>query len=1127
MKFEQLRRAIVLALLFVIVLSAHASGAPVFRDLEEVSLDLSGNWKIAYDPENVGLQQGWFKSRPAALQDIAVPSCFEETREGAGYDGVVWYYCNFAVPQEFQDKTLYLHFGAVNYACRVWLNGVEIGGHEGGYHRFRLSLGSAVRWKEVNELVVRVVDPGRKPVDGLTVRSVPNAKESWYFNFGGIYRPVHLLGKPSVSIEDVFIVADPATGRVALQMEIEKREGAPADVPLQIKIVPVRDQGKEVASTAHRPSLNQGKNDVKIELHVANPELWSPENPFLYRVSATVGKLNHTVADFGFRSFAIENGEFRLNGKPIFLRGVLYQPYYPGTLAYPPSEDFVRREIYMMKEAGFNMVRCHAGVAPPILLRLADEIGLMVLEEPSLGWVYGRLDFIGKPSLAEVTDMVRRDFNHPSIVAWGTISQGGGDLAEMADLLARRALQMDGTRPVFGDWPARWAEASARVCSVYLPGNSEPLAIAGGQMFLHDPMSDEEIRRLSTLGTSSSLVFVSAIGSGGMTNLRDVVSRFGGREFLEDYRLMKRYLDSAEKDFSQYRLQEICGSLDGLIQQVQGGQRDSAAEMIETLRANPNMDGYCYSQWRDAAWECGGGVVDVWGNGKRVVEVLRRANESPHIVLRCTPASTGLDRPVRVQATIIHDGVLSGQCRVEFAFNRADGRELPRQKVEVSPGSKRVTSLEPIEWRVDGPTGFCRVRAELYDATNKKVSENEQRLLYVSSDQWDLSKLDLMVIEPGPARRTVVVASGVRLISPPGWPRSRIVLAPANGPVWQSRERFEPLAEVLEEINHEGGTLLLDCSGGLDPALSRVHLLRGKTTRVQSGFMGKFFLVGSAQWFNGFRMREAMSAEYRAVIPQTALLSEGPEWHPQVAIVDGYGRFGGVACAERHWGAGRVVAFTLPIFDLVDRDPAARLICSNILRYCAESQRIGGPGELDRTALLAQFEGRGEAPASEWWICGPFACRAMDEGLRHVYPPESEFEKIRTYPGLDKHRPASWVRYSSKQIGRINFTEIFGERQNAVAYALTHVYAKKQARTIMRLGSDDGVRVFLNGRRVFESAVQRSAAPDQDRFEIVLEEGWNLLLIKVVNSSGVWEAHVSMDEPLVWSPDREMPAKAE
>ncbi|MBM3333680.1 hypothetical protein FJY63_03375, partial [Candidatus Sumerlaeota bacterium] len=515
---------------------AAVHAASVGQILAELAFDLSGTWKIAYDRRNVGLTQGWQKKPPSEVYDIRVPSCFEETREGAGYDGVVWYFTNFIVPDEFRGNALYLEFAAVNYACRVWLNGIELGGHEGGYHRFCLAVGSAVRWSEQNDLVVRVVDPGRVPVDGLTLDSIPHGKESWYFNFGGIYGQVRLLAKPAMTIEDIFVSANPQTGNVTVALEIENRESAPANTQIRVKVVP-RRQGREVASVEQDVQLTSGTNRVSVAVSVANPQLWSPDSPFLYRLTATLGSLSSRQVDFGFRSFTIEQGEFRLNGKPVFLRGVLYQPYFPAMLACPIPDHpslwpSLRIEAQQIKQAGFNMVRFHASVAPPDFLNGADALGLMVIEEPSIGWPESGGERLAKACLAEVGDMVLRDRNHPCVVAWGTVSQATGELAKLTDQLARRALDLDPSRPVFGNWPASWAEASQRTMFVYLPGQSEPMAIGGGQVFPRFPLSDQEQLRLGSLGASSPLAFLAAVGPGGVGNPRADLEKFAGREYL-------------------------------------------------------------------------------------------------------------------------------------------------------------------------------------------------------------------------------------------------------------------------------------------------------------------------------------------------------------------------------------------------------------------------------------------------------------------------------------------------------------------------------------------------------------------------------------------------------------------
>jgi len=609
-----------------------------------------------------------------------------------------------------------------------------------------------------------------------------------------------------------------------------------------------------------------------------------------------------------------------------------------------------------------------------------------------------------------------------------------------------------------------------------------------------------------------------------LTNLHTCLDGFGGRDYLDDYKLLKRYRDRAERDFSDYRLSEFVENLAGLCRACQDAQAAAATDMIEALRANPDVDGYCYSQWRDAAWECGPGVVDVWGNPKQPYEAFKRLNQPVNLALRLLRGATNLDRPVEVEAAIINEGVLSGRCIVQFVLHGVDGRNLHEAKVAVElDKARRVTFTEPISFAISGPTGLCRLSAQLLDPSGAKAAEAERQFLYVSGEQWDLSQYDVLAIAPEPRRRSALAASGLRLLAPPALPQSRTVLVSAQGPVWTSPRQFEPLAESLEWINREGGTLLLDCSAGIDPAVERVRLFRGKTTTAVGGFLGKFLLVRFSRRLGWTPARQAMTGEYRSIMPRLALVPEQRDWRADIVLVDGYGRFGGFALAEQRWGAGRVVLFTLPILNILDRDPTARLMLSGLLSYYGEHPRIASPGELDRRLLLARFEGSGEIAGFDWWLCGPFSCPDMASGLRHTFAPESEFETSCFYPGHGDQQ-ARWKRYHSEKGGHISFSDAFGELGNAVAYALAHIHADRPTRTVLHVGSDDAVRVFLNDRLVLESLITRSAAPDQDRAEIVLEEGWNRLLLKVVNESGEWEAYVALDEPLAWSPDRKLPS---
>jgi len=1111
--------------------SAPADGASIERDLGELRLDLGGNWKIVLDGDNVGLGRGWWKKPPPGgeVRSIQVPSCFEKTHWGAGWDSVVWYYHDFEIPRDFRGKDLYIEFGAVNYACRAWLNGTEIGRHEGGYHGFRFSLKGAAKIGATNHLVVRVVDPGKEPVDGLTLRSIPNGKESWYFNFGGIYRPVVLVGKPPVSVEDVFVAADPKTGKVSAGVEIARRADGPSSVALELKVTkeqPGGDSRKILASLEKRLVLEPGANRIKAELEVANPAAWSPDSPNLYKLTARAGDFSRKSVVFGFRSFEIKNGRFYLNGRPIFVRGVVYQPYFPRTLAYPPSKGFTRREVSMMKQAGFNLVRCHAGVAPPELLDAADRGGLMVIEEPSLGWVYGPLDAIAKPSLAEVEGMVRRDRNHPCIVAWGTISQGGGDLAKMGDLLARRALQLDPTRPVFGDWPARWVEDSEPdACKVYLPGSTEPVPISGGQIFPTVPVSEQTRERLNTLGTTGSLNFVSAVGSGGMPDFGRCLEGFQGRDYLEDYRLVRRYRDNAQKDLDTFRLNRIFGNIGEIARQSQRVQAKAAQKIIGALRTNPNLAGYCWSQWRDAAWECNTGVVDFWANPKTVFDKLRNTNRPVSLALEIKPDAARLDDPVAIRAVAINDARVKGTYEVALEIRRPDRRVVKERKAKIRlyPGA-RLVPLSVMRLHLSGgPSGFWIVRARLTAPSGKKVAEIERRFLYVGRKEWDLSNYDILAVGVGSKERSVLAASGLMVLAPPAWPKSKIAAAPARGAIWRDRARFEPVADALEQINREGGALLLDCSKGLDPAVERLHILQeGKLNPTAGGFIGKFLLVRSTSRFAWFPVPKAMAEEFGSVAPRTAVFTREPTWEPYIAVVDGYGRFGGYVWAEKPWGAGRIVLLTLPIFEKADLDPTAHLLLLDLLRYYSSHSRMGAPGPVSRETLLDQFETGGDISPMEWWICGPFEAANVTEAFDKAFGPESRPDPKHSYNAAGG-KVVRWRRYKSPVSGHINFSEALGANDNAAAYALTYFYSEKPAEVALFLGSDDAIKVFLNGRLVFQNRVERSAAPAQDRASLKVEKGWNSLLLKVANGSGEWEAYVSINRALLWSPDRKRP----
>ena len=406
-------------------------------------LNLGGSWTLVTDPENRGIRDGWFESLPEqetitvtvpAVWDLWIPD----------YDGVGWYSRDFELSFGWEDCHATLCFDAVNYYAEVWVNGVAVGSHEGGYTPFSLSVGNALKTGQ-NRIVVRVIDPkGPEGFGQFLPKELPIAKETGYWSFGGIWGDVYLKRMPHAYIKDVFIQPDLRRKRIVVEVAAENLlENA------RIRL--------KVEDTAYGIDGKPGKNIINMP----DFNVWHPDHPHLYRLRTEIVAddvpCDCQITRFGMREFTVKDNRFHLNYHPILLKGVLYQPDYARTLAAPENEALARREIELTKKAGFNMIRVHIKPAPRIILDLADEMGMLIYEEPSIGWIKAS-DYMTKRCENSVREMILRDRNRPSVVIWGMLNETGngdyvthGGAQNIKDDLCRLARSLDPTRVIIDD----------------------------------------------------------------------------------------------------------------------------------------------------------------------------------------------------------------------------------------------------------------------------------------------------------------------------------------------------------------------------------------------------------------------------------------------------------------------------------------------------------------------------------------------------------------------------------------------------------------------------------------------------------------------------------------------------
>ena len=371
-------------------------------------------------------------SRCPAAKSTTVPWIIQEAFPG--YHGVAWYWRTFDAPVHPDPQGRYLlRFWAVDYLAEVWVNHVPVGGHEGGETPFVLDVTSAIQPGARNLLSVRVLNPTHEPIDGIVLNQtarrckvIPYSAGAAY-NHGGIVDSVELLLVPPVYLEDLSVRPDATSGVVKARAVVHNTTSQAVVGTVSWSAAPAAG-GPTLCTTRQAHTFPPGVTSVDGELQIDNPRPWDLSDPYLYRVTVRVqadqsGMLDEQSERCGFRDFRFANGYFRLNGRRIYLRSAHTCNHYPIGLQFPRDPDLLRRDLLNMKVMGFNMVRFIWGGAARVQLELCDEIGLLVYEES-----YASAPIADSPKMIErfdlnVTELIRRDRNHPSVVMWGLLNE--------------------------------------------------------------------------------------------------------------------------------------------------------------------------------------------------------------------------------------------------------------------------------------------------------------------------------------------------------------------------------------------------------------------------------------------------------------------------------------------------------------------------------------------------------------------------------------------------------------------------------------------------------------------------------------------------------------------------------
>jgi beta-glucuronidase len=390
-------------------------------------IDLDHDWQFRADAAAAGETSRWYETVPADTQSVNVPHTWNI---GALHDylGVAWYFHRFAMPPLAPGAHLELHFGATFYSARVWLNGRELGRHEGGFSAYSFDI--TPRLQGMNLLVLRIDNrPGIATIPGFAERGSPQARYDWW-TYGGIVRDVWLNATGGAWVERQQIRTASLADAALVSDHIHLKSAFAQRGPITLRVTAFAPDGSAAAHETRRITLGAGAADILVSMKLASPKRWSIDRPQLYRLTAQLTDaqgmhLDEASDNFGVRTVEIRDRHLLINGERVRLTGMTRHEDSPWE-GLAESEGTIRHDYDDMKALHTTLTRPVHYPQNPLVLDYADRHGILLIPEIPV-WQFSEAQLADPAVLAlaqrEMREMIEEAGNHPSIFAWSVANE--------------------------------------------------------------------------------------------------------------------------------------------------------------------------------------------------------------------------------------------------------------------------------------------------------------------------------------------------------------------------------------------------------------------------------------------------------------------------------------------------------------------------------------------------------------------------------------------------------------------------------------------------------------------------------------------------------------------------------
>lgn len=728
---------------------------------------LDGTWEFAFDPVDAGLIDQWYRKKPASVKKVSLPHVWNlEANEEDAH--IAYYFKEFQVDKKESPKRFFIRFGSVQHQAQVWLNGEDLGTHMGGHLQFDMDGSKAVKIGENNNLVVRVQTLDRQGKIGEYAGSELALGGPFQRGpFAGITGDVKLYMVGKAGIRSVNCFPDFEADRLTVEVKFWSPKNFQAELAFEITS-PDGDTGVVQKSV----KLEKENGIFSLTLQMDSGKVWHLHEPQLYKIKVSLAGSYDVEVRCGMRSADVEKGSFKLNHHPVKIKGVAYPWFFPFLHGTPPPDFELRKELTLIKESGFNLLRSGGAPLPKEALDICDEIGLLVLQETTC--FHQKSSKEGLENLkSQLQTLIDHDGYHPSIFGWVIGSDNGSMVLENGNKLLRYAAELDPTRPVFSnlDSVSMDSQGGGKIDlgKVYEPIAASISPFESHRLKIGFPVSLRTYSMLSNYCTSRD----------GKTVMDGI---HGSKSFWERYNYLKDDLDGkvlvdglgvsspeafveeleAAKKFSgqpEYKdvqkLNQDLGHIlkeknllgvfkdqEGFWKEASAVARQGLSKQIEALLINPQVSGYILDSWGDYGTHTEG-LVNWQRKPKASFDTVRKVNRPIHVIAEAEDRTPYIGTSAAIKIHMVNDGHL-GDYGLLLRVKGPNGRIWHQESLpgKAKPGVNLVG-------RFKFPVGFEKGRFTFdlnLSKNNKEMARTEEVFLVPPESKLEIPLKQVSVL---------------------------------------------------------------------------------------------------------------------------------------------------------------------------------------------------------------------------------------------------------------------------------------------------------------------------------------------------------------------------------------------